>query len=185
VTEQPLRRRTVEGLCTSLGAPAPEPSGGSASAVAAAMAASLVGLVARASTDWAEAPGVAAQAGVLRERLLELADADAAAYADALAELRAPAPAGVPRDAVIGRALARAADAPLEIAEVAADVAELARLAEAEGRADVRPDATVARELAAAAARSAARLVEVNLVTLPGDARSVRAVRAAQAVGGS
>lgn len=177
----PIRTLVADELLEALGSPAPSPSGGSAAAVVGAMAAALVGLVARASPDWPDASGIVAQTILLRERLLALADEDAEAFAAALAELRAP-DAGRPGDNRIGRALALAADAPLAIAETAADVAALAVLAAREGRADVRPDAVVARELAAAATRAAAHLVVVNLATLEGDERSLRAAAAAQAV---
>ncbi len=173
---------TVSELVDELGASAPSAAGGSAAAVAAAFSAALVGLVARASPGWQEAPGIAAQAATLRDRLLELADDDVTAFAAALAALREPARPGEDRDARLGRALGLAADEPLAIAEAAADVAELAALAAAEGRPDVRPDAVVARELAAAAARGAAVLVETNLTTLPGDARSTRAAAVVGAV---
>jgi formiminotetrahydrofolate cyclodeaminase len=173
---------TISELVDELGAAAPSAAGGSAGGVAAAFAAALVGLVARASPAWQEAPGIAAQAATLRERLLELADEDVCAFAAALAALREPARPGESRDARLGRALGLAADAPLAIAEAAADVAELAALAVAQGRPDVRPDAEVARELAAAAARGAAALVETNLTTLPGDPRSTRAAAAVDAV---
>jgi len=46
----------------------PGPAGGSAAALAATMAAGLVRLVARVSDDWADAPGVAAQASALGDR---------------------------------------------------------------------------------------------------------------------
>ena len=174
---------TVEELLAELRAPAPSPSGGSAAAVAAAIAAALVALVGRASKEWPEGSGVAAQATALRDRLLALADTDAEAYAIALAEIRSIDEPGPRRDHRIGVALARAAEAPLAIAEAAADVATLAGLAAREGRADVRPDAAIARELAAAAARGAALLVDANLVTLPGDERSARAAAAAEVAG--
>ena len=184
MSESPrIHSSTVRELLEALAAPAPAPAGGSAAALSAAMGAALVDLVARASSEWAEAPGIAAQARVLHERLLELADADADAFATALAELRLARSAGADRDVRIGQALGLAADAPLAIAEAAADVHALARLAIADGRADVRPDAQVALELARAAARGAAHLVEINLATLPGDVRSLRAAAAAEAVG--
>ena len=45
----------------------PGPAGGSAAALATAMASGLVRLVARVSHDWEDAPGVAAQAAALGE----------------------------------------------------------------------------------------------------------------------
>lgn len=175
----PIRELTVERLLEALEEPMPSPAGGSAAAVAAASAASLVRLVALASAEWPEARGVAAQAAVRRDRLVELADADAAAFAAALEALREAKEAG--RSARLGAALALAADVPLAIAEAAGDVVALAGLAASEGRPELRPDAVVARELAAAATRASAVLVEVNLATQPGDERTARAAAAVEA----
>jgi formiminotetrahydrofolate cyclodeaminase len=136
------------------------------------MAASLVVLVARRSDDWADGPGVAAQAGVLRARLTELAEEDARAYAGAMEALAAARGSGGDRDRMLGLALERAADVPLAIAAATADVAELAAQAAASGPPVLRPDAAAAALLAEAACRAAARLVDVNLTTLPGDPRS-------------
>ena len=69
----------------------------------------------------------------------------------------------------------QAAEVPLAIAEAAADVAELAALAAAEGSPHLRPDATAATALAEAAVRAAAHLVEINLATVAGDQHSARA----------
>lgn len=169
---------TVGGLVDVLAAPAPSPAGGSAAAVAAALGSGLVRLVASVSPDWDEAPGVAAQAGALADRLLVLADDDVRAFAEALEALRTRRAGG---DRELGAALARAADVPLAIAEAAADVAELAALAAEHGKPDVRPDAGAAAALAEAAAAVAADLVRVNLGTLDGDERATRASAAASA----
>ena len=66
---------------------------------------------------------------------------------------------------------------PLRVAEDAGAIAALAAEVAGRCRADLRPDAVAAAELAAAAARTAARLVEVNLTAGPEDerARSARA----------
>ena len=154
----------------------PGPAGGSAAALATSMAAGLVRLVTRVSHEWEEAPGVAAQAAALGDRALLLADDDHVAYTHALEQLRAP-----DRDAALGRALHRAAVVPLEIAEVAADVAVLAALAARDGADSVRGDAWAAATLAEAASNAAARLVHVNLATRPDDELSVRAEAAAEA----
>lgn len=170
--------RSVEALLDVLEAPAPEPSSGSAAAVAAAMAASLVVLVARASRSWPEGAGVAAQARALRVRLVALAEEDAASYAAVLGAMRLPRtlPAEE-RDAALGLALVRAAEVPLAIASAAADVAELAALAAAQGKHELAPDAVAAAALAEGAARGAAWLVEVNLASSPGDERTRHAAR--------
>lgn len=152
------------------------PAGGSAAALATAMAAGLVRLVARVSRDWEEAPGIAAQAAALGDRSLALADDDHRAYAAAVEQLRAP-----DRDAALGRALRRAAEVPLAIAETAADVAALAALAARDGADAVRGDAWAAAALAEAASVAAARLVGVNLATQPDDELSTRADLASRA----
>ena len=177
-----LEHVSVGALLDALEAPAPSPSGGSAAALAGAMAASLVVLVGRRSPTWPEAAGVAAQAGSLRTRLVGLADEDVRAYAAALEALAAARESEGARDHLLGVALERAAEVPLRIAGSCADVAELAALAASSGQPQLRPDATTAALLAEAACRSAARLVEVNLATLPGDPmRDEALVHAAEA----
>ena len=150
------------------------PGSGWVAGVSAALAASLVAKSATRSEGWTGAEGARAQALELRDRLLALAGQDARAYERALTALER-------RDSHLARALATAAEAPLAIAETAADVALLA--AEAAERADgsARADASAAASLAAGAARAAARLVEVNLATAPEDERVARAHRAAEA----
>lgn len=156
--------------------PAPSRSGGTAAATAGAMAASLVTMVGRGSKDWSDGAGVAAQAHTLRERLLELGDADARAYGAVLKAMQqGDAAPPEQRDHTLGQALVVAALMPLAIAETSADVAELAALATVHGKESLRPDAAVAAALAESAAHSAAHLVEVNLSTIPGDDRSERA----------
>ncbi len=153
----------------------PGPAGGSAAAIATTMASGLVRLVARVSHDWEEAPGIAAQAAALGDRALLLADEDHRVYAHALEQLRAPE-----RDAALGRALRRAAEVPLRIAETAADVAALAALAARDGAPSVRGDAWTAATLAEAAGVAAAQLVHVNLSIQPDGELSTRAELAAR-----
>lgn len=172
---------SLAGLLEALEAPVPSPCGGSAAAIAGAMGASLVTLVAHQSRSWAEAPGIAAQATALRDRLAVLADEDADAFAAALEALHAAESSGGSRDRLLGVALARAADVPLQIAAAAADVSELGSLAAANGSPALRPDAVTATVLAEAAARAAAQLVATNLASLPGDTRDAEAASHAAA----
>lgn len=167
--------RTTE-LYDALAEAGPGPAGGSAAALATMMASGLVRLVARVSSDWEDAPGIAAQAAALGDRSLVLADDDHLVYAAALEQLRTR-----DHDATLGKALRRAAEVPLQIAETAADVAALAALAARDGADAVRGDAWAAATLAEAAAAAAARLVHVNLATRPDDDLSTRADLAAQA----
>ena len=85
------------------------------------------------------------------------------------------------RDWEIGKAFARAAEPPLEIARAAADVAELAAQLAAGGDPRVHADALAAAALAAGVARGAVALVAVNLTTVEGDPRLVEARRLAEA----
>ena len=154
--------------------------------LALALAAALVAKVARLSREtWPDAGGAAAQAVVLRERALRLAQVDAAVYGEALNLLEAvpDEPRGRSRDHELGRALARAAAVPAMIVEAAVDVATLARVAAERGSEGVRADALGAAALAAGAARSGALLVEVNLGATEDDPRvhGARALAAAAA----
>jgi methenyltetrahydrofolate cyclohydrolase len=142
-------------------------AGGSAAAVVAAMAASLVMLSARAAVGaWGDADGAVAQGGALRRRSQALATAAAEAYADAAQALR-----DRDRDRDLGTKLQHAADVPLQVARVAADVAALADEVAERGNPDRLADAVVAGLLARSAVASASHLVEVNLALTAGDPR--------------
>jgi formiminotetrahydrofolate cyclodeaminase len=152
------------------------PAGGSLAAFVTAAAAGLLAKVARASkAEWAEAPGMAAQAEALRDRAAPLAQLDADAYEAALRSIDdSGEEAGERRDYAVGRAYARAAEPPFLIVEAAADVAELSVAVARNGNPSLRADAAAAGALAAAAARAAAELVAVNLTTSAGDERVLR-----------
>lgn len=148
----------------------PAPGGGAGAAAACAIAAALVEKAA-ALTSGASASAVRASA--IRGRALALADEDAEAYGAVIAALRMPA--GEERERRRQAALSYAADVPLEIAELGAEVAELARGLERDGNPNLAGDAAVAARLAAAAAAGAARLVAINLAEHPDDPRVRRA----------
>lgn len=171
----------LDRFLDELEAPAPSPCGGTAAAAAAAMGAALVTMVARASAGWVDGAGVASQARALRARLTTLGDDDTAAFAQVMTTMRDRSGTAEQRDFVLGRALLHAAEVPLCIAEAAADVAELAAVAAAEGSPHLRPDATAAAALAEAATRAAVHLVEINLATVPGDRHSEEAEQLARA----
>jgi methenyltetrahydrofolate cyclohydrolase len=166
----------------ALAARGPVPGGGSAAAVTGAIAASLVGMTARVSADgWADSGGIAAQADALRDRLAGLAEADATVYRESLRRLEhAHQIPPERRDYELAEALAEAAGTPLAIARSACDVALLASEAADRGDPRVQADAEAAIALAAAAAQSAARIVEVNLATRAGEPRVEEARAAAE-----
>lgn len=162
----------------------PLPGAGAAAALAAASAAALVTMAARRSIgDWDEAAGAAAQSEALRIRAAGLAAQIESAY-DRVLRLRAQT--GEPderRDEALRQALERAANAPLRLAEVACDVAELGLAVGERGDPALAPDVASAAVLAEGAARVAAHLVDVNLATPTADERVTRAVMLADAAG--
>ena len=162
--------------------PQPFPAGGAATGTTAALAASLVAMAARATPDWGDARGVAAQALKLRRRLAHLARTDAEAFAAVLAQLDAPGNERG-RDVELAQALDRSAELPLAIAETAADVAALAAVTADRCAQRYRADAVAAAALAEGATVAAAHLVASNLLAAPGDRRTARARAAAEAAG--
>jgi formiminotetrahydrofolate cyclodeaminase len=173
---------TVRDWLEALSSADPVPGSGSAAAMGGAVAAAVVAMTARASEDWPEAPGIAAQALRLRDRLAELAQADAEAYGASLQALASTSSEpDERRDFALGTALREAAQVPLVIAETAADVALLAAEAAERATPELQPDARAATSLASASAAAAAHLVEINLATTPDDERVRRARAAASA----
>ncbi len=142
----------------------PAPGGGASAAVAVALAAALTAMAARFSADHlADAETIADRAEELRNRVMPLAQADAAAYGRVLDAYRTPRDDEEKRRRRIREALSEAADVPLSIAEVGVEVAgNAARLVE-EGNPNLRGDALTAAALAKAGVRAAATLVEINV----------------------
>lgn len=161
--ERPLRE-----LLDDLAAQTPAPGGGSSAAWATAVAAALVEMAAAFSDRPTE------RARELRAQALDLAERELTAYVPVLEAARLPKddPARPER---LGQALSDAADSPLEIARTAAEVAELARELRDTGNRTLEGDANTAAQLAAAATRAAARLVEINLKASPDDPRLAEA----------
>jgi glutamate formiminotransferase/formiminotetrahydrofolate cyclodeaminase len=175
--ELPLRE-----FLERLSADTPAPGGGSAAALTVTFAASLVTMVARHSrSNWPDAGSVAAQARKLQARCSPLAQQDAEAWVEALEALHRDGTESRPRDADLEGKLARAAEVPLWIAEVGADVAVLAALTAERGEGTYRGDAAAAAVLAHAGARAAANLVALNLGMREHDVRLGQARRSEEA----
>ncbi len=158
--------------------PDAEPIGATALAAAGAASAQALAEIARASGKAA----LAAQAEVLRLRLAGAARVNALRYPRALAAQETTA--SLPddrRDWEIGQAYAHAAEPPLELARIAADIAELGAELATQAVAGLRADAVAAAQLAAGAARGAATLVAINLTAGQDDERAVEARRCAEA----
>jgi formiminotetrahydrofolate cyclodeaminase len=146
----------------------PAPGGGSVGAVVASLAAGLTAMAARFAPDeWARRAEVVGRAEKLRARVESLADADAEAYGAFLIDRSHE---NVERTIAI----------PFELAEVAAEVAELATLVASEGNPNLSGDACAGADLAAAATSIAARLVAINA-----DASDARVAEAAALAAGA
>jgi len=170
LAEESLARELSEAISSAEAVP----GAGWVAAACSGFAAALVAKSAGRSEGWSDSEGARAQALELRARLLALAAQDAKAYDTALAALER-------RDSSLGRALAKAAQVPLQIAECSADAALLAAEVAERAEGSARADASAAASLAAGSARAAARLVEVNLGAVTGDERVARAHRAVEA----
>ena len=174
-----LYDRDLRAMLDDIAGPSPAPGAGAVAGVVIAMAAGLIASAARRSHDWEDGKGVSAQAQALRSRVERLAEANEQAYLEALALIEGASEDG-DRDAAIGKALDTAAELPLAIAECAYDVALLGAEAAQHAMRGGAEDAAAAAILAEAAARSAAGLIAVNLISLPGDERVEHAQRLAE-----
>jgi formiminotetrahydrofolate cyclodeaminase len=150
---------SVAEFLQAVAAREPAPGGGAVAAVSVAAAAALAAMAARFSPGMED---LAERADRLCAEVLPLADADAAAYGRVLAANRMPR--DVPyRAGQIATALSEAADVPLAVAEIGAEVASIgARVFEA-GNANLRGDALAAVRMAGAGVRTAAALARINL----------------------
>ena len=170
----------------AVAAPAATPGGGSVSALAAALAASLgqmvAGLSRKRKAQAAYADQLSAAVEDLRkaaERMAAAIDRDAASYDAVLKAFKLPQ--GTPeeqaaRDMAVQRATKGAAEVPLEVAEAAAEIYE--RLGQLEGIASpsMLSDLRVGRLVAAAGARGALANVSINLEGIT-DARYIEAMK--------
>lgn len=164
---------TVEAFVDRLASGEPVPGGGSASAVAAALAAGLASMVAVLSADrpkYAAYAATHARAGgagrELAARLLSLADEDAAAYAAFGVAMKMPRGTDdekAARSAAIRAAARVAADVPLRTLAACREVVAATEALAGRANLNAASDLAVASRLAEAAAHGAAENVLVNV----------------------
>jgi formiminotetrahydrofolate cyclodeaminase len=170
----PLAFRELADL---VAARTPAPGGGSVAALVLTLAAGLVTMAARFSDrHWEGARAVVERSEALRAEAAPLAGEDAAAYALVLEAGRAAAGDEAARRQRIEEAKGHAAEVPLRIGQLAAEVAELGASVVKNGNPNLEGDAAAGALLAASAAQIASRLVELNLRDVdPTDDRIERA----------
>ncbi len=176
-----LGERTVGELLDQLAAAEPVPGGGSASALTGAVAAALVGMVARLTLKrkrladvWQEMESVVSECELLRQSLLDLAQDDSDAFTGVMMAWRLePSDA---RDRALQGATRSAAEVPLQVVSKSLRVLHLAAAAVDRGSPAALTDGAVAAQLARAAIAGAAMNVRINLQQLPRDGFHDRAV---------
>jgi formiminotetrahydrofolate cyclodeaminase len=168
-----FRDLTLTEFIDRLSSAEPVPGGGSAAAVAASLGAALVTMVASLSMGRekyarhaANHQTVVATGKRLSQRLLQLAEDDAAAYQRYSAAMKLPRDADeqrAERTRQIAAAARRAAEVPLETLRTCLDMAAAAEQLAGRSNVNASSDLAVAALLADAAAHAAGQNVLVNL----------------------
>ncbi len=172
----PIADRPLSTLLADVAQATPAPGGGSSAAVSCALAAALIEMTARFGAARREhehadqMDHIADRASALRAEALDLAERELTSYAPVLEAMQLPTHDAI-RTARLNDALSQAADAPLALAVVAAEVAALADKALGSDPGHLRGDALTGLLLAEAACQAAAGLVEINLAGRPEDPR--------------
>ena len=175
-----------------LASAAPVPGGGGASAYVGALAAALASMVGNLTVGkktYAEVEGEVVhhleELGDLRERLIELVDADARAFKPLAAAYRMPK--GTPEELAakqdaIQRALVGATEVPLDIMRTVARVVDHADYLANHGSRMARSDAGVSAAFARAAVDGASLNVYINAASMDDPARALRVRKEASAI---
>ena len=159
----------IASFTSRLAARTPTPGGGSAAAIAGALAAGLGEMVLAYSIDLSKPPDelteVSRALAAGRRRFLELADEDARSYDSVRAARRARKehPEDPERNAAVASALENAAQVPLETAQRAVDLASRLVTVGERTKAALRSDLTTSLALFRAATEGALANVAVNL----------------------
>ncbi|MGI6129582.1 MAG: cyclodeaminase/cyclohydrolase family protein [bacterium] len=167
---------TMSSFLEQLASDAPAPGGGSASALAGALAAALVNMVANLTQGKEKFVAVEAEmvklsqdATALRQQLATLIEEDVLAFQQVMAAFKLPKETTADKEhrrARIQESMIYAAKVPLKTAETALKVLEIVHLAAEKGNPAAASDAGVAALLAQAAVEGAAMNVRINLESI-------------------
>jgi Methenyl tetrahydrofolate cyclohydrolase len=167
-----MRDQTISDFLDQLAAKVPAPGGGASAALHAGQAAALLGMVARYSSGEkyrahaATIDRVRDAADLLRDRALQLAEDDAAAFTAVTDAYKLPRTSDVEkqtRSAAIASALAGAARPPADTIAAASRLVALAEELLPVGNRNVISDVAAATEAARAALTTGRVNVEINL----------------------
>ena len=171
-----LLDRSIDDFLTACSSPNPTPGGGSASALASAVGASLLMMVAglaktRSGTDADRAALDTAAASLtdIRARLAGAVDADASAYDEVVAAYRLPKATSEDksrRTAAVAAAMRVAIDVPLEVMRLSVLALEAAHAVAAHGHRGASSDVGVAIALLQCGARGARLNADLNLAAV-------------------
>lgn len=182
-----VQDQTVAEFLESLADRTPVPGGGATAALHVAQGAALVSMVGR----YSDGPRYAARADTIKECVFagdrlrreacELAEKDAAAFAEVAAAYAAPKGGDAERhtrSSAIGAALAKAAGPPAQVVTAAREVVRLADDLIPIANRNLLADLAAAAEAARAGAATARVNIEVNLagITDPRERERLRAV---------
>jgi formiminotetrahydrofolate cyclodeaminase len=175
-----LTNRSVVELLDAFASSDPTPGGGSASALAGALGASLLAMVAglpktRANTpeERATLDGARRRLLTLRKELVDLVDRDAAAYDLVVSAFKKPKTTDsekAARKAAIAAALRAATDVPLETMRACAEVLGVGKTVAEHGNLSAASDVGVGLHLAMAGLTGGRMNVETNLSSLGDEA---------------
>jgi formiminotetrahydrofolate cyclodeaminase len=182
-----LADQSVRDLLAAFGSPAPTPGGGSASALASAIGASLLLMVAGlprtrsgSEEDRSVLESAAAELTGLRDQLTGAIDADAAAYDQVVAAYKLPKASSeeqLARKAAIQRALRAATDVPLSVMRLSSSALDRAATVAVHGHRAAASDVGVAVALLRAGIQGARLNIDINVGSVS-DAAYVDATRA-------